>query len=124
LPAFVKHVGYVNDGELRALYEGAACFVYPSLYEGFGLPALEAMACGCPVIVSAAASLPEVCGDAALYCDPLDPESIARQIRRLMSDARRPAWRPNRSPGRSLRANCGVVCASQFDIDKSGGCAH
>jgi glycosyltransferase involved in cell wall biosynthesis len=86
LPAFVKHVGYVTDGELRVLYESAACFVYPSLYEGFGLPPLEAMACGCPVIVSTAASLPEVCGDAALYCDPLSPYDIATQIRLLMSD--------------------------------------
>ena len=86
LPTFVKHVGYVSDGELKALYKHASCFVYPSLYEGFGLPPLEAMACGCPVIVSHAASLPEVCGDAALYCDPKDPRTIAEQIARLMTD--------------------------------------
>jgi glycosyltransferase involved in cell wall biosynthesis len=79
--------GYVTDGELRALYEDACCFVYPSLYEGFGLPPLEAMACGCPVIVSRAASLPEVCGDAALYCNPRDPEDLARTIRRLIQEA-------------------------------------
>ncbi|MES2354984.1 MAG: glycosyltransferase family 1 protein [Pseudomonadota bacterium] len=87
LPNFVKHVGYVSDGELKALYEHASCFVYPSLYEGFGLPPLEAMACGCPVIVSNRASLPEVCGDAALYCDARDPRSIADQIVRLMGDS-------------------------------------
>jgi glycosyltransferase involved in cell wall biosynthesis len=75
--------GYVTDGELRALYENAACFVYPSLYEGFGLPPLEAMACGCPAIVSNAGSLPEVCGDAALYCDPREPQEIASHIRTL-----------------------------------------
>ena len=87
LPDSVKHLGYVSEGELRALYEQAAGFVYPSFYEGFGLPPLEAMACGCPVIVSNAASLPEVCADAALYCDPHRPEDIAAKIQRLMGDA-------------------------------------
>jgi len=77
-------VGYVSDAQLRALYERAACFVYPSLYEGFGLPPLEAMTCGCPVLVARAASLPEICGDAAAYCDPYDPADIARQLLRLL----------------------------------------
>ncbi len=80
----LKYIGYVSDGELRALYERAACFVYPSLYEGFGLPPLEAMWCGCPVVVSRTTSLPEVCGDAALYCDPHDPADLASQIERLL----------------------------------------
>jgi glycosyltransferase involved in cell wall biosynthesis len=84
LPPSVKHVGAVSDGELRALYERAACFVFPSLYEGFGLPPLEAMACGCPVVVANAASLPEVCGDAALYCDPRSPADIAAKLRELL----------------------------------------
>lgn len=86
LPDFVKYAGYVNDAELRALFESAACFVYPSFYEGFGLPPLEAMACGCPVIVSKAASLPEVCGDAALYCDPYDHTDIAQKIVQVLHD--------------------------------------
>ena len=86
LPGSVKHLGYVSDAELRALYEHAACFVYPSFYEGFGLPPLEAMACGCPVIVANAASLPEVCGDAALYCDPHDAADIAEKIGQLMGN--------------------------------------
>ena len=86
LPPHVTHVGYVSDEELKALYENAACFVYPSFYEGFGLPPLEAMTCGCPVIVSAAASLPEVCGEAALYCNPHDAADIAEKIRRVMTD--------------------------------------
>jgi glycosyltransferase involved in cell wall biosynthesis len=77
--------GYVTDGELRALYESAMCFVYPSFYEGFGLPPLEAMHCGCPVIVSNRASLPEVCGSAALYCDPDRPSDIAHQLRRVLT---------------------------------------
>lgn len=82
----VHYIGYVSDGELKALYERAHCFVYPSLYEGFGLPPLEAMACGCPVIVSNAASLNEVCGAAALYCDPNSQEDIADKIGLLLTD--------------------------------------
>lgn len=84
--ANVHYLGYVSDGELKALYERAHCFVYPSLYEGFGLPPLEAMACGCPVIVSNAASLNEVCGAAALYCDPKSHEDIADKIGLLLTD--------------------------------------
>lgn len=82
----VKHVGYISDGELRALYENAACFVYPSFYEGFGLPPLEAMACGCPVIVSQGSSLPEVCGNAALYCDPESPGDIAEKVKMVLGN--------------------------------------
>jgi glycosyltransferase involved in cell wall biosynthesis len=78
--------GYVTDGELKALYENAACFVFPSLYEGFGLPPLEAMYCGCPVIASREGALPEVCGDAVLYCDARSVEDIAAKISCLMSD--------------------------------------
>ena len=61
-------------------------FIYPSLYEGFGLPPLEAMACGCPVVVSNVASLPEVCGDAAYYVDPYSVESIAEGIIKVLTD--------------------------------------
>jgi glycosyltransferase involved in cell wall biosynthesis len=82
----IRGLGYVRDGELRALYERAVCLVYPSLYEGFGLPPLEAMACGCPVIASNVASLPEICGEAALYCDPHDPGDIAARIAQMLSE--------------------------------------
>lgn len=82
--AAVKLVGYVSDGQLRALYENAALFVFPSLYEGFGLPPLEAMAAGCPVIASNAASMPEVCGDAAAYFEPHDDRALAARIEHLM----------------------------------------
>ncbi|NPT46122.1 glycosyltransferase [Paraburkholderia sp. 1N] len=86
--------GFVSDGELRALYENAACFVFPSLYEGFGLPPLEAMLCGCPVVVSREASLPEICGDAAVYCDARSVEDIADKVAQLMGDAAlRDTWR-------------------------------
>jgi glycosyltransferase involved in cell wall biosynthesis len=88
LPEHVLYLGYVSDQELRALYDHAACFIYPSAYEGFGLPPLEAMACGCPVIASKAASVPEICGDAALYCDPQNPWDIADKLLHLMSDSK------------------------------------
>jgi glycosyltransferase involved in cell wall biosynthesis len=80
------YVGFITDAELKALYQHADGFVFPSFYEGFGLPPIEAMACGCPVIVSQSAALPEICGDAALYCDPKEPKDIASKIRQLLSD--------------------------------------
>lgn len=98
----IRRLGYVTDGELRALYEQATCLIYPSLYEGFGLPALEAMACGCPVIASDAASLPEVCGDAALYCDARDPRDIAARISDVLS---RPELRQDLSVRARARAD-------------------
>lgn len=73
----LKFLGYVPDEDLGALYAHAAWLLFPSLYEGFGLPALEAMANGCPVIAAEAGSLPEVCGDAALYFDPRDASALA-----------------------------------------------
>ncbi len=76
----------VPEQELAALYSGASLFVFPSLYEGFGLPVLEAMACGTPVVCSHTSSLPEVAGDAALLVDPLDVEGIAASIRRALGD--------------------------------------
>jgi len=82
----VEYLGSVDTDELACLYRKASCFVYPSLYEGFGLPPLEAMACGCPVIVSNAASLPEVCDDAAYYVDQYNVESIADGIHKVLTD--------------------------------------
>ena len=78
--------GYVPHADLPALYSGATAFVYPSIYEGFGLPVLEAMACGAPVACSNAASLPEVAGDAALLFDPLDSDAIAASLGALLAD--------------------------------------
>jgi glycosyltransferase involved in cell wall biosynthesis len=78
--------GYVPQSDLPALYSGALCFVYPSYFEGFGLPPLEAMKCGAPVIVGNRTSLPEVVGDAALTVDPYDIESIANGIKQVMDD--------------------------------------
>jgi len=82
----VRMIGYVSDQELRALYEHALALVFPSLYEGFGLPPLEAMTCGCPVVISEQPALVEVCGDAALRCAASDVTTIARHLRVLNDD--------------------------------------
>jgi len=81
---FVKVLQNINDEDLITLYNKASVFVLPSLYEGFGLPPLEAMACGCPVVVSNTSSLPEICGDAAIYVDPYDEMSIAEGIYKIL----------------------------------------
>lgn len=89
--AGVRLLGYVSDAELSQLYRNAAWLVLPSLYEGFGLPAIEAMGNGCPVLAARAGALPEVCGSAALYFDPRDPGSLAALLRRVAAE---PALRP------------------------------
>src|SRR6266508_2410413 len=88
LASHVHFTGYVADADLPALYSAAELFVFPSLYEGFGLPPLEAMACGTPVVTSNVSSLPEAVGDAALLVDPHDPASIADGIQRAVTDDR------------------------------------
>jgi glycosyltransferase involved in cell wall biosynthesis len=82
----VRFTGLVGQESLQQYFVHADALVFPSLYEGFGLPPLEAMACGCPVIVSNRASLPEVCGEAAVYCNPEDPSDIAEKIRMVVMD--------------------------------------
>ena len=82
----VYFTGYVADEEIPVIYNLASLFVFPSLYEGFGFPPLEAMATGTPVVASNAASIPEVCGDAALYFDPLDMEDIAVKILKVIQN--------------------------------------
>jgi len=78
--------GYVPRDRLLSYYKNAICLVFPSLYEGFGLPILEAMACGTPVITSETSSMPEVAGDAALLVNPYDIPAIADAMNRLISD--------------------------------------
>lgn len=78
--------GYIPIEDMPAVLSAAELLVYPSFYEGFGLPVLEAMACGCPVVCSGTSSLPEVGGDAVAYCDPADPEAIAGAIARVLAD--------------------------------------
>jgi glycosyltransferase involved in cell wall biosynthesis len=82
----VRFTGRVSDDELAALYRGARALVFPSLWEGFGLPPLEAMASGCPVAASRAGAVPEVCGNAALYFDPASVEEMADALARAATD--------------------------------------
>jgi glycosyltransferase involved in cell wall biosynthesis len=84
-PDAVRQLGYVSEGDLHALYRLCTVFAYPSLYEGFGLPVLEAMACGAACLTSDISSLPEVGGDAVAYVDPLSVESIRSGLERLLS---------------------------------------
>lgn len=86
-PAGIRLFGRVEDDELAALYSASAAYILPSLYEGFGLTALEAMACGAPVIAAGAGALPEVVGSAGLLIDPWDSESIGQAICRVLEDS-------------------------------------
>ncbi|MBC2581567.1 glycosyltransferase family 1 protein [Clostridium sp. DJ247] len=82
----IVYTGYVDQEHITTLYSGAQMFVYPSLYEGFGLPPLEAMCCGVPVVVSNTSSLPEVVGDAGVYCNPHSVDSISEAILRVLNN--------------------------------------
>jgi glycosyltransferase involved in cell wall biosynthesis len=82
----ILFTGYLENKKLFGIYKLASAFVFPSLYEGFGIPPLEAMACECPVIASNAASIPEVCGDSVLYINPYDPADIAEKIEIILGN--------------------------------------
>ncbi|HEV7664210.1 MAG TPA: glycosyltransferase, partial [Chloroflexota bacterium] len=83
---WARFAGYVADDDLPALYAAASVFAYPSLYEGFGIPPVEAMACGTPVVASTAGALPEVLGDAALLVDPHDEDALAGALLAAAAD--------------------------------------
>jgi len=88
-PEYESHIdftGYVSENKLIELYQTAKIFVYPSLYEGFGLPVLEAMACGCPVITSNVSSLPEVAGDAAILVDPYNTDALTDAMHKVLTN--------------------------------------
>jgi glycosyltransferase involved in cell wall biosynthesis len=106
--ALIK-TGYVPDEDLPALYSGAAVFVYPSFYEGFGMPPLEAMACGAPVITADNSSLPEVVGDAAIMIKAQDTAELSKRIVRVL----------NSSSLASKMSRAGLVQAQKFNWDKS-----
>ena len=105
----VIFTGYVPEEDLPAYYSGAECFILPSFYEGFGFPPLEAMACGCPVIVSNVASLPEVVGNAAILIDPNDTANLADALETVLT---------NEGMKRELVAR-GLEHASQFTWEKA-----
>jgi glycosyltransferase involved in cell wall biosynthesis len=105
----VLFTGHISDNELVRLYNAADVFVYPSLYEGFGLPVLEAMACGVPVVTSCITSIPEVAGEAALLCDPCDVDALAMAIGRILQD---------RNLNNDLRIN-GLRHAASFSWEKT-----
>ena len=100
----VRLMGRATDGQLRALYEGARGLLFPSLSEGFGLPPLEAMLCGCPVIASSGGAIPEACGDAAILLDPSDSAAWAREISIFSNDLAK----------RSDLSMCGRIRAANF----------
>ncbi|BEB50439.1 TPA: glycosyltransferase family 4 protein [Escherichia coli] len=99
---WLRYLGFTPLADLPALYAGARSFIFPSIYEGFGLPVLEAMASGVPVVCSNSSSLPEVVGDCALMCDPMDTESLTRLIAKSYEDI---TWREWASRKGILRAN-------------------
>ncbi|PYQ00934.1 MAG: glycosyltransferase family 1 protein, partial [Acidobacteria bacterium] len=110
----VRFFGFVPDHTLAALYRLASVFVFPSLYEGFGLPPLEAMACGTPVVTSSLSSLPEVVGDAAVLVDPYHPEDIARGLEEVLCD---PALQADLSARGRARAH-------EFSWERSAQAIH
>lgn len=107
----VKFLDFVSDGDLPVLYQGAECFILPSLYEGFGLPVLEAMAFGIPVIVSNNSSLPEVAGKAGIYVDPMSIESIVEGIETALKEQGTSAGKARIALGKTL--------AKQFTWEKA-----
>jgi glycosyltransferase involved in cell wall biosynthesis len=112
----VRFLGYIPDETLSILYRLAAAFVFPSLYEGFGLPPLEAMACGAPVVTSNTSSLPEVAGDAAMLVDPYSVDSIVDGIERVLNDPVYAAELRRRGPRRAREFSWERSVAKTHDL--------
>ncbi|MBZ0299733.1 MAG: glycosyltransferase family 4 protein [Anaerolineae bacterium] len=111
---FVHFIGFVDEADLAALYSASVCFAFPSLYEGFGLPVLEAMACQTPVLTSNVSSLPEVAGDAALQVDPYAVDAITASLGTLLTD----------SPLREVLVQRGLAQVKKFDWQASAAQLH
>ncbi len=120
----VRVLGYVDEAVLGSLYEHAAAFVYPSLYEGFGFPPIEAMARGIPTIVSNASSLPEVVGDAAVLVDPTKPAELAGALTGLLSDQERRAQFATSGPRQAARFTWRRAAEEHLAVFKSVMSAH
>lgn len=115
LTASVRFSGFVDEGDLPALYSAASVFAFPSLYEGFGLPVLEAMACGTPVVCSNASSLPEVAGDAALMVAPEDAQALAETLDRVLRDSSLRAGMAQRGLAQAARFTWTAAARSLLD---------
>lgn len=112
----VRRTGYVDDATLAALYRDAAVLAYPSVYEGFGLPPLQAMALGVPVVASAAGALPEVVGDGAVLVAPGDPDSLAEAVARVLDDAGRRAELVERGKARAAHFTWEACAEGLLDL--------
>jgi glycosyltransferase involved in cell wall biosynthesis len=120
----IVFTGYVPPDDLPALYAGAACFVFPSLYEGFGLPVLEAMAAGAPVVASRVGAIPEVAGDAALLVDTRRSGELAEAIETVLADAALRARLIDRGRARARRFTWEAVARETLDVYESVGAAR
>jgi glycosyltransferase involved in cell wall biosynthesis len=112
----VQYVGFLPDAAVPALYRRAHALVFPSLFEGFGLPPLEAMACGCPVASSQRASLSEVCGDAAVVLEPEDPQQMARAIATVVEDEKVRAQLRERGLARASGFSWDAVADAHLEV--------
>jgi len=119
LSGAVHFVGYPDDDDLVWLYNKAQMFVYPSIYEGFGIPVLEAMACGTPVVCSSGSSLPEVSGEAALMFDPFSVEQIAELVERVLQDPEMAAEMKSRGLARAALFTWEAAARKTADIFRS-----
>lgn len=123
LPQPARYIGRVTDAQLKSLYQAAGCFVFPSRYEGFGLPPVEAMACGCPVAASDIPALRETCGEAAAFFDPASPAHIATSVLGILDDPHRAE--ALRTAGLAHAANltwakaAAMFCAIADDLETS-----
>jgi glycosyltransferase involved in cell wall biosynthesis len=120
----VHWMGLIPDADLPAFYAGAACFVYPSLFEGFGLPLLEAMACRCPVVSSDRASCPEIVGAAGLLVDPEDVTAITAAIARVLGDEALRADLRERGLARSQLFTWEETARRTLDVFRQAGRHH
>ena len=111
----VRVLGFIQDSELTALYSSAIALTYPSIYEGFGLPPLEAMACGTPAIVSNAASLPEVVGSQGMMHEPLDHEALHSYMNELLHDKEFRAMQEGRALLRAAQFSWALCSAATLD---------